>query len=664
MTPNQSTPAQSEAEAPLGPSADVAKESQGDRSLTGWTAHLATGVAVCYALFHIWTAGFGAFPSLIQRSLHVCFALVLVYLLWGGGRWAQKRVNLLDWACIAVAVVSAAWVWVGYDRFMERQDASLPDLIIGGALILVIMEAARRVIGVVFTVLAAAALCYAYFGRSIPMPFTHRGMEPGVIIDHLFLTDMGIWGVTTNITATVVAIFIIFGSVLLFSGGGQAFMNLALLIAGRATGGPAKVAVVASSLFATVSGSAAANVAVTGTFSIPMMRRLGYDRNFASATEATASTGGQLMPPIMGAGAFIMAELLAVPYVQVMLAAVIPCLLFYVGVFASVHLESRKRNYAPLDRALVPTAREVFAPAAFLPFLVPIAVLLGFLYLGFTPQRAGFSAVVTAVVLYTFIDLRPDAMRQRLLTIWKGLELAGYALVMIAVLAATAQIIIGIIGLTGLGVRLSSLLIAFSGGELLPALLMAMIVAIVLGMGMPTTGAYLVAASVLAPALTRIGMEPLQAHMFIFYFAILSAITPPVCAAVFVASGIAQSPWFRSALVAVRLGLVGFIVPFMFAYEPALLMRGDALSILLTLATALIGVLALAGGMAGRFLSRNAWWEGVVLVAAALMTIHPDYMLDLAGLAVIAAVCLRQLRARAVERAVERTAEGMAKEAG
>ena len=623
-------------------SIDTAAEAQGDRRLSGWIAKAVTAIAIAYALFHIWTAGFGAFPNLIQRSIHVCFALVLVFFLWSGGTWGRFRPNVLDWLCVLVAIISGIWVWLGYDRFMGRQAATLPDLIIGGALILVIMEAARRVIGLVFTTLAVAAIAYAYFGRWIPMPFTHRGMDYDVIIDHLFRTDMGIWGATTNITATVVAIFIIFGSILLFSGGGQAFMNIALLFAGRSTGGPAKVAVLASSLFATVSGSAAANVAVTGTFSIPMMRRLGYDRKFASAVEATASTGGQLMPPIMGAGAFIMAELLAVPYTTVMIAAIVPCLLFYFGVFTAVHLESRKRNYAGIDPSMIPSARAVFAPRAIIPFIAPIVVLLAFLYVGYTPQRAGFSAVIAAIVLYVFVDIRISGMLERSRTVIKGLELAGYALVLIAVLAATAQIIIGIIGLTGLGVRLSFLLINFSGGDLLPALLMSMVVAIVLGMGMPTTGAYLVAASVLAPALTRIGLEPLQAHMFIFYFAILSAITPPVCAAVFVASGIAQSPWFASALVAVRLGLVGFIVPFMFAYEPALLMQGDLLVIVVATVSALVGALALASGLAGRFLATNAWWESVLLVAAALLMIQPGPFLDVIGFGVLVAIGIRQ----------------------
>lgn len=632
-----------------------AAEAHGDRSLTGWTARLATSVAIAYTLFHLYTAGYGAFPNLIQRSIHVSFGLVLVYLLFSGRRASRDRVSLLDWACIAVAILGCVWVYLGYDRFMSRQTATMPDLIIGGAMIVIIMEAARRVIGIVFTILAAAALGYAFFGQSIPMPFMHRGMGLGVVIDHLYRTDMGIWGTTTDITATVVAVFIIFGSVLLFSGGGQAFMNLALLVAGRASGGPAKVAVVASSLFATVSGSAAANVAVTGAFSIPMMKRLSYDRNFAAAVEATASTGGQLMPPIMGAGAFIMAELLAVPYLHVMVAAIIPAFLFYLGVFVTVHLESVRRSYAALHPADIPAARTVFAPRAFLPFLLPIIVILVLLYMGYTPQRAGFSGTIAAIVLYLLSDLRFAAVKQRSRTVLKGLELGGYALVMIAVLAATAQIIIGIIGLTGFGVRLSSLLIAFSGGELLPALCMSMAVAIVLGMGMPTTGAYLVAASVLAPALTRIGMEPLQAHMFIFYFAILSAITPPVCAAVFVAAGIAQGPWFKAATIALRLGLVGFIVPFMFAYSPALLMRGEWLDIVPPLATATIGVIALAAGTTGRLLRTNSVVENLLLIAAALMMIHPGSGSDKIGIAIIVPVLAWQTLQRRRDASSPRT---------
>jgi TRAP transporter 4TM/12TM fusion protein len=624
-------------------------EAYGNRRLEGWVRTFAAVIAICFTLFHIYTAAFGAFPNLIQRSIHVGLALALTFLLYGARPATRGRVTIIDAACVAIAFTSTVWVYINYDRFMSRMDIITTDIVLGILTIAIILEAARRVIGVVFTLLASVALAYAYLGQMLPMPLTHRGMTVPVIVDHLYRTDMGLWGTTTHITSTVVAIFIIFGAILLFSGGGRAFMNIALLIAGRSVGGPAKVATVSSSLFATVSGSAAANVAVTGSFSIPMMRQLNYNRNFAAGVEATASTGGQLMPPIMGAGAFIMAELLVIPYREVMIAAVIPCFLLYFGIFLAVHFESRKMGYAGLPSSLVPKAREVFAPRNMIPFLVPIIGLLVLLFQGYTPQRAGLVAVLLAIVLFLLRDLSLAGIQGSLRTLIGGFEQAGYALILIAVLAATAQIIIGIIGVTGVGVRLSSMMIAISGGELLYGLLIAMLIAIVLGMGMPTTGAYLLAASVLVPALSRLGLEGLQAHLFVFYFAILSAITPPVCAAVFVAAGIARSDWVKSAWIATRLGLAGFIIPFMFVYSPALLMQGEPIWILTAVATASLGVASLAGAAMGRFLAPNRVLETLALLAAALLLIQPNLMTDLPGLVLVLAVVAWQYTHRGDE---------------
>lgn len=615
----------------------------GDRELTPWLRGAAATLAIVYTLFHLYTSGFGNFPNLIQRSLHVSFALVLVFMLFSLRGRGSRSISVLDWFFIAVSIASTAWVAYSYDRFMTRQALSDIDIVLGALTILAVMEAARRLIGIVFTALAGIFLVYALFGPYIPMPFAHRGFGINVIVNHLYTTDLGLWGVTTSVSATVVAIFIIFGSILFFSGGGTTFINIALILAGRTTGGPAKVATIASALFGTISGSAAANVAVTGSFTIPMMRRLNYSKEFAAGVEATASTGGQLMPPIMGAAAFIMAELLAVPYIEIMRAAIVPALLMYGGVFCAVHFGSKRRGYAPLAAEEIPHWRQALGPRQLLPLLGPIAVLLYFLlFTGSTPQRAGFAATIAAIVLFLFQDMNWGAHRGRLKSLVQALESAGYALLMIAVLAATAQIVIGIIGLTGVGVRFTGILIAASDGNLLMGLFITMGVALVLGMGMPTTGAYLLAASVLAPALVRMGIEPLQAHMFVFYFAIISAITPPVCAAVFVASGIAQSDWFKSALIATRLGLVAFIIPFMFVYSPALFLQGPVPTVVMAIISASIGVVALAGGVMGQFIQRNNILETLLLIAGALMLIKPGILTDAVGAVLLAAVVAMQ----------------------
>lgn len=611
----------------------------GDRELGSRMGGAAAALAVVYTLFHLYTSGFGNFPNLIQRSLHVSFALVLVFMLFSLKGRDSRRISVLDWFLIAVSIGSAAWVAYSYDRFMSRQALNEIDIVLGVLTILAVMEAARRLIGVVFTALATIFLAYALLGPNLPMPFAHRGFELNVIVNHLYTTDLGLWGVTTSVSATVVAIFIIFGSILFFSGGGTTFLNIALILAGRSAGGPAKVATIASALFGTISGSAAANVAVTGSFTIPMMKRLNYDRNFAAGVEATASTGGQLMPPIMGAAAFIMAELLGVPYVEIIRAAVVPAFLMYGGLFLAVHFGSKRRGYAPLGADDIPNWRQALGPRQLLPLIGPILVLLYFLlYSGSTPQRAGFAATIAAIVLFVCQDLNWRAYGGRLRSLLKALESAGYALLMIAVLAATAQIVIGVIGLTGVGVRFTGILIAASDGNLLIGLFITMGVALVLGMGMPTTGAYLLAASVLAPALVRMGVEPLPAHLFVFYFAIISAITPPVCAAVFVASGIAQSDWFKSALISTRLGLVAFIIPFMFVYSPALLLEGPVLTMVFAITSASVGVVALAGGVMGQFIQRNTVVETLLLIGCALMLIKPGVSTDAAGAIILATV--------------------------
>ena len=639
-----------DATSPIPP--DGAREGAGDRPLGPGLRRVTTVIAIAFASFHLYTAGFGSLPSLMQRSVHVGFALVLAFLLHSAsGKGKDKGgPSALDWAFIVVAIATTAWVVLNYQRFMSRQDLGAGDIVLGALLIVTVIEAARRVIGVTFTLLALVALGYAFLGPYVPMPFAHRGFGLSVVVNHLYTSDLGLWGTTTGVTASVVSIFIVFGTVLVLTGGAQTFMDLALILAGRSVGGPAKVATIASSLFGTVSGSAVANVAVTGNFTIPMMRKLDYDRNFAAAVEATASTGGQLMPPLMGAGAFIMAELLGTAYVDVMLAATIPAFLFYLGVFVAIHQGSERRGYGALPADQIPSLRRALDPRATLPLAAAIGILLYFLLTGSSAQRAGFMGVATASALYLVRDLDRAGLRHRVGVLLEALETSGYALILIAVLAATAQILIGIIGLSGIGVRFTSILISASAGQIGLGLAISMVVALILGMGMPTTGAYLIAASVLAPALIRLGTDDLAAHLFIFYFAIISAITPPVCAAVFVASGIAQGDWFRTALIATRLGLVAFVIPFMFVNAPGLLLEGRWTHIALTTVSASVGVVALASGVMGHLLRPNRVWETVALIAGAFLLLQPGRVTDALGVGAAGLVVAAQLLRASADR--------------
>lgn len=631
------------AELPEGLKTDEAEA----RSLGGWLRRAAGLVAVAFALFHILTAApfFGAYPDLIQRSIHLGFAFVLCFLLYPArpGRSPARRPSLFDLAFAALAVAAFAYVIVHYNWIMENPATSTPAAIVLGTVVtLLTLEAARRTIGATFAVLAAVSVAYAYFGPWVPGTWGHRGFSWASIQETLYLSTQGILGLVTGISATLVAIFLVFGAVLQRTGGGETFVDLAKLIAGRSYGGPAKVSVFSSAFFGTISGSAVANVVVDGIFNIPLMKRLRYRPEFAAAVEATASSGGQLVPPIMGAGAFIMAELLQIPYVEVAIAAAIPALLYYLGCGAAIHFEARRMGLETIPPELLPRAREVLGWRRAAPLFIPVILLTYFLLSGYTAGTSTFWSIVASFVIYLASARSRADFRARCRGIVEALEAGGRGIVLVATLISAAGILIGMINLTGIGVKLSEFIIGTSGQSLLAALFIAMLVCIILGMGLPTTAAYVLAASVVAPALIKLGAAPLAAHLYVFYFAIISAITPPVCAAVFVAAVIARADWVRTAVIATRLGLAGFIAPYMFIYSPALLWRGSWPEILWSAATACLGVVALAAGSMG-FLRRPARWpERLALLGAALLLIKPGLYTDAAGLAVLAAVLVAQ----------------------
>ena len=466
------------------------------------------------------------------------------------------------------------------------------DLVLGAALIVLTLEASRRSLGMVFPVLVGLSICYALFGQWIPGQFGHEGFPWDVVVRNLYVTPQGLWGVMLQISATLLAIFLIFGSVLLKTGGGEAFLDLAFLASAKTRGGPAKVATVASGLFGMISGSAVANAATIGTLTIPLMKRAGFTREFAAATEAVAGTGGQIMPPIMGAGAFLIAEFLGISYAKVAWAAVLPALLYYAGLLFSVHLEAIKHNFAtiPLAEERLIRSRLTFKRVA-LP-LLPVGLLIYAFSTGYTVQMGAYWASVIAVGLTIFL-VETRGLVPRLLAVGKiglkSMEAAGKAIAEIAVLLASAQIVVSMLGLTGLAVKFSDLLVSIGQQNMIATLILAMIVLIILGMGIPPTAVYVLGGSIVVPALTELGLKPLPAHLFTFYFACLGAITPPVCAAVYVTSSLAESNWWKSGWLAVRLGLAGFIVPYMFIYSQSLLLSGSVWEILHAAVPALLG---------------------------------------------------------------------------
>ena len=614
-------------------------------------------IAVGMSVYHLVIAFIGAPQAFFFRGAHLLFAMVLVFLIYpslvkrtqpaeghllrddaGGvvGAKAPSRVSWLDCLLIAATLVTIGYVWWNHDhlitRFVYVEDPEKIELVLGGIFTLIVLEATRRVLGWALPLTAIIFLAYGLFVAKA---------RPEQIIEIMYLTTEGIFGPTLGVSAAYVMMFVIFGSFMERTGIGRLFMDFALSLTGHTAGGPGKVAVVSSSLFGTVSGSAVANVLVDGPITIPLMKRSGFRPAFAAAVESVASTGGQIMPPIMGAAAFVMAEFLAVSYFQVTVWALIPAILYYVAVFFAVHFEAKRVGLLGLPRSEIPRLGKVMRERGHL--FIPLVVILGGLIAGYSAPYCALAGTLSCI---------PVAMLRKSTragigwhTVWESLEEGAKNAIAIALACACAGIIIGVITLTGAAINFTAVVVGLAQEMLLLALILTMMAGIVLGMGMPTTPAYIVMVSLLVPALIKLGAPVPAAHMFAFYFAILSAITPPVALAVYAAAGLAKANLWESGWAAVRVGAAGFIVPFMFIYEPALLMINGWAEwhvSLQALVTATIGCICLAAGMFGFLLRETRAWERVFLLAAALLLIKPGLITDLIGLALLVSVLVNQ----------------------
>ncbi len=614
------------------------------RTLLGGWARAATWLSLLAAIFILYTSGAGPLPNIRNRAIFLGLTGALGFLLYPAGKRSPKdRPSWLDLLLAGLTVVSTAYAFAQFDRLVQAaSSAQTLDLAMAAALTLLMMELGRRTIGWPFVAVAMAALIYTYCGRYFPGMWAHRGAGLTSILEALYFGTNGIWGTVTGIVATVVAMFLVFGGVILNTGGGDTFVDISLWLAGRSTGGAGKVATVGSALFGMVSGSAAANAATTGNFTIPMMKRLGYSPSLAAAIEAVAATGGQIMPPIMGAGAFIMSELIGVPYLSIAAAAAIPAGLYYLGAAAAVHYEAKKLGLREVPREMIPALRRILPWRRSSPLLIPVVIVVGMVLYGYTPTTAAFWATLAGALLFILSSLDPGDVKRRFLLITKAMAGAGRAMIMLASLAAVAQVIIAMVGLSGLGIKLSQLLIAASGGHLLSALVLTGLICTVLGMGITTTADYVLAASVIGPALTGLGLSPLASHLFIFYWASSSALTPPVAAAVFVTSGIAGSNWWNTGWLAVRIGIAAFVAPFIFAYAPGLLLQGSWWDVLVPSLTALAGIILAAATFAGYWIKPLRWWERGALAVAAVALIWPSLLASAAGAVLAAGVWTAQ----------------------
>lgn len=612
------------------------------RRYPGLTGRLVSGLALVMAGYIVLYVGdffdyLGLHLYGAHRALVYALTLTLVFLLVPATKKSPlDRLPWYDALLAAGGALSSLYIFSNWEEVTRFYGQPTPLILtLGGIIILATLEAARRTVGLAVAILGAAFIVYVIFGNYFPGFLFTRGYSYPRMIGHFYTSDGALFGLAMEIFSVIVAMYVIFGQFIQVSGAGDFFLKLGASLVGRYRGGPAKVAVFASSLFGTVSGSAVANVVVDGPITITMMKRLGYRSSFAGAVEAAASNGGQIMPPVMGAAAFLMAEVLAIPYWSVAVAAFLPAFLYYVALYFMLDFEAAKTGLRGMDKSEVPSFLPTLREGWF--FMIPILVLIFFIgYLGYNVAKSGLYATLALVAVSYFRKETRLGPRK----IKAALEQGALAFAELGAAAGVIGIIMSAVSLTGLGMTLSTGLIEASGGHLWILLVLTAIAAIIMGMGASTLLVYIVLAMFVAPALVKMGVEPLPAHLFIFYFGVMSLVTPPVALAAYAAAVIAKADYWRTGWEASRLGIVGYIVPFIFVYQPALLLRGTALEVLVAAITAVIGTTALAGAMAGYFFSPIFWWQRILLGVGSLTLVHPGLTTDLIGLGSVALAVL------------------------
>lgn len=599
------------------------------RLLRRWEAVFLAVLCIGFTVFHLYVLNVYSLEPLLFRAIHVGWGGALGFILYAPVRRAAKAgVPWYDWVLVLASIVCAVYIAIELDGLLFRAGAQFTpgDVVIGVMGTLIVLEFARRTTGLALPVIAGVFILYAFVGPWMPGVLEHKGFAADRFFTYIY-SEYGIFGVTTQVSSSYIILFVTFAAFLQVTKVGDYINDLCNALFGWARGGPAKAAVASGIMFGSISGSAVANVVASGMVTIPMMRKVGYDRPTAGAIEATSSTGGQITPPVMGAGAFLMAEITGIPYSEIALSAVLPAVLFYVACWIHVDLHAIRLGIKGVPREELPP---IGAMLKRLYLFSPIAILVWALFAGYSPFRAGGLGIISAIVVSWLNTSEGRVGPRRLL---EGLNLGARDTIQLVAVCACAGIVVGVIALTGIGGRFSEMILGIAGASQLAAMIFAAGISLILGMGMPTTAAYAIGAAVIAPGLTKIGVPPLVAHMFIFYFAVISAITPPVALASFAAAGMAQADPWKTSWIALKMGLATFIVPFMFFYSPVLLMQGPWLGIVQATVSAMIGVWFLAGSTEGWFGGRLAMPLRVVLFVAALNLLHPGGLTDFIGLA-------------------------------
>ncbi|MBT2639260.1 MULTISPECIES: TRAP transporter permease [unclassified Bacillus (in: firmicutes)] len=586
---------------------------------------------LAFSVFQLYTSIFGVLTAQLQRSIHLGFALALIFLLFPARKknLKVKKVAWYDLLLAVIAVAVGAYWPVMIEELVNRVGRLTPtDFYIGIAAILLVLEATRRTVGLPIMIIAALFMAYALFGPYMPGFLAHRGLDLESLVQTMFFTTEGILGTPLGVSSTFIFLFLLFGAFLVKTGVGQYFNDLAVAVAGKSTGGPAKVAIFSSALQGTISGSSVANVVTSGSFTIPMMKKLGYRKEFAGAVEAAASTGGQLMPPIMGAAAFLMVEFIGggITYWDIAKAATIPALLYFTGIWIMTHFEAKRIGLRGLSDEEMPDRKEVLKKIY---LLLPILIVIILMVSGMSIMRAALWSILSTIVVSSFSKETRIGFRDAIDALVDGARTA----LGVAAATAAAGIIVGVVTKTGLGLKLANGLLDLSGGYLIPTLMLTMLAAIVLGMGSPTTANYVITSTIAAPAIILLGVPDLSAHLFVFYFGIIADITPPVALAAFAAAGVSGGEPLRTGVNSAKLAIAAFIIPYMFVLSPELLMIDTSWTELIWVVfTAISGMLAIGAGIIGYWLRKLFWWERVLGIVGGIMLIYPEGMTDIIGL--------------------------------
>lgn len=612
------------------------------RHYTGLAAIFVSAIAVTLSLFHLYTAGFGVLLALKQRAVHLGFIFTLIFLLYPTLKHKKENKLLLTFDMILAlgSIAISSYIIFNYEALVHRAGMyNQLDQFMAILAIIIVLEGTRRALGPELPVISILFLLYAHYGQQMPGMLAHRGYSWSRIASHMYFTTEGIFGIPLGVSATYIFLFLLLGAFAKRTGLGDLFIDLALSLTGRTTGGPAKAAVVSSGLMGSISGSSVANTVTTGSFTIPLMKKVGYNSQFAAAVEASASTGGQIMPPIMGAAAFIMAEFIGVPYVTIAKAAILPAILYYITVGLMVHFEAKKQGLEGMSDDLIPKFLTVLKRRGHM--IAPLIIIFYYLFRGYTPLRAAFLGII---VSFALSFLKKDT-RMGIQDLLDTLREGAISALGVAAACAAVGFIVGVTTLTGLGLKFTSLTVALSQGNLFLALFFTMVACTILGTGLPTTATYIVLATMAAPALTELGVPILAAHLFVLYFGVVADLTPPAALAAYAGAGIAGSNPLKTGLTAVKLAIAGFVVPFVFAYSPSLLLiNTTAVQVILITGSSIIGVFSLAAAVLGYLNRKTTIIERILLLGSSYGLLIPGWQSDIVGVILLGIALYMQFK--------------------